>query len=266
MSAPAPWSGGLPWNDPAFSRRMLVEHLSQAHGAASRRFETIDAHTAWLHHEILATRPSRVLDLGCGPGLYTSRLAALGHQCTGIDFAPAAIEYAGREASTTGAACTYRLEDLRTAELGRGFDLIMFLFGDLDTLPPVDAAGLLMRTAAALAPGGRLVLEVHTLEAVRKMGKAGRSRADLDGGLFADGPHTVTEESWWQQRDSTAIRRIRVHRPGRRVEEHVITTQARGEGTYPLLLQAAGLLPEPPLTAFGEAIDPGFVVLTAVRP
>ena len=37
--APVPWAEGenIPWHDPAFSERMLTEHLSQAHDAASRR-------------------------------------------------------------------------------------------------------------------------------------------------------------------------------------------------------------------------------------
>jgi 2-polyprenyl-3-methyl-5-hydroxy-6-metoxy-1,4-benzoquinol methylase len=75
----------LPWHDEAFSRRMLREHLSQAHDGASRRFATIDRQVAWIHDQVLRRRPSRVLDLECGPGLYTERLAALGHACTGID-------------------------------------------------------------------------------------------------------------------------------------------------------------------------------------
>ena len=35
---PQAWVGGgnLPWNDPAFSARMLREHLDESHGAASR--------------------------------------------------------------------------------------------------------------------------------------------------------------------------------------------------------------------------------------
>jgi hypothetical protein len=43
---PEPWSEGekIPWNDPDFSQRMLLEHLSQEHEGASRRFETIDQH------------------------------------------------------------------------------------------------------------------------------------------------------------------------------------------------------------------------------
>ena len=74
---PVPYSEGekIPWNDPAFSARMLREHLSQAHDAASRRFETIDKHVAWIHRAILGGRPAKILDLGCGPGFYASRLA-----------------------------------------------------------------------------------------------------------------------------------------------------------------------------------------------
>ena len=41
---PKPWIEGekIPWNDPEFSKRMLKEHLSQNHDAASRRFEIIE--------------------------------------------------------------------------------------------------------------------------------------------------------------------------------------------------------------------------------
>ena len=41
----------------------------------------LERHVEWVHRELLGGSPSRVLDLGCGPGLYTDRLAALGHEC-----------------------------------------------------------------------------------------------------------------------------------------------------------------------------------------
>lgn len=87
-SLPAtPWteSDNIPWNEPAFSRRMLDVHLDQAHDLASRRFEVVDRHLAWIHQALLGERPTRILDLTCGPGLYTSRLARLGHRCVGVD-------------------------------------------------------------------------------------------------------------------------------------------------------------------------------------
>ena len=36
---PAAWSEGdnIPWHEPGFSERMLAEHLTDAHDAASRR-------------------------------------------------------------------------------------------------------------------------------------------------------------------------------------------------------------------------------------
>ena len=92
-SNPEPWSEGdnIPWNDPGFSQRMLKEHLSQDHDAASRKFERIGQHVHWIHHNALDGKPGKLLDLGCGPGLYANRLAKLGHECIGIDFSPASI-------------------------------------------------------------------------------------------------------------------------------------------------------------------------------
>ena len=86
----------IPWDDPDFSRRMLREHLSQEHDAASRRTPQIDQGVAWIHATVLHGQPSSILDLGCGPGFYTHRFVNLGHTCVGIDFGPASIEYARR--------------------------------------------------------------------------------------------------------------------------------------------------------------------------
>ena len=60
-TVPLPWAEGdnIPWDHPDFSERMLEEHLSQDHDAASRRFEKIERHIAWIHHELLLGRPTR---------------------------------------------------------------------------------------------------------------------------------------------------------------------------------------------------------------
>jgi SAM-dependent methyltransferase len=244
---------------------MLAEHLDQSHGAASRPFATIDAHVAWLHAEILGRRPSRVLDLGCGPGLYTARLASLGHSCVGVDIAPAAIDFARNEAARYGADCRYVLADVRTADLGSGYGLVTFLFGDLDTMAPGDAAAVLSRAAAALAPGGRLVLEAHTSEAVRRIGSIPPGRSEHETGLFADGPHRLDFDAWWYPRTATAIRRFQVLPASGPLEEYVVTTQSRAGEVYPSLLAAAGLDPPEYHAGFGPVVDPDFTVLVARR-
>ena len=196
---PAPWSEGekIPWDDPAFSERMLREHLSQEHDAASRRFGKIDAHVDWIHRELLSGRPTRILDLGCGPGLYASRLARLGHECVGIDFSPASIAYAAQTAEKEGLRCVYRLEDIRTAVYGQGFGLVMLISGEFNPFRPEEAQGILCKAFDALSNDGTLLLEVSTFDSLKEAGERGASWYSSPGGLFSDRPHLCLTESFW---------------------------------------------------------------------
>ena len=168
---PEPWAEGdnIPWNDPAFSERMLKEHLSQEHDLASRRAETIDAHVAWIHSAVLGGKPSRILDLGCGPGLYAVRLARKGHSLVGVDYAPAAVAYAREQAQ--GLDCRFTQADIREADYGTGYDLVMQIFGEINVFRPADARLILNKARAALKPGGRLLLEAAYYDLAVAVGK-----------------------------------------------------------------------------------------------
>jgi SAM-dependent methyltransferase len=242
-SPPAPWAEGdkIPWHDPNFSRRMLREHLSQAHDAASRRSIIIDEHVDWIHHAVLNNRSSRVLDLGCGPGLYSGRLAQRGHTCVGIDFSPASIEYAREVARSQQLACDYRLEDVRHAEYGTGYDLVMFIFGELNPFRPEDAQHIVRKAWAALDQGGRLLLEVSTFEAVQQQGHQRSTWYTLDQGLFSDRPHLVLFESFWDEAQRVAIERFYiVDAETAEVTPHASSMQAYTDEQYRYLLQTAG--------------------------
>ncbi len=198
---PAPWSEGdnIPWNDPDFSRRMLEQHLTQEHDAASRRSETIDAHVSWIHNDLLGAKPARILDLGCGPGLYLQRLAKLGHTCTGIDYSPASIEYARREAVREGLEITYQLADLREADFGSGYDLVMQIYGELNVFKPADANLILRKAYAALNEKGVVMFEVQDYEDVRREGLAGPGWYTSAAGLFSDQPYLALQENFWDE-------------------------------------------------------------------
>ena len=211
-SPPAPWAEGekIPWHDAAFSERMLAEHLSQAHDAASRRFEKIDEHVRWIHGELLGGRRGKVLDLGCGPGLYTHRLARLGHECVGIDFGPASIAYASQQATDKRPSCTYHLGDIRRADYGSGFALAMLIFGEFCVFRPAEAGAILAKARAALDAGGLVLLEPHTHEAVRRMGGRSASWQAREAGLFSDRPHLYLAESFWDEPTQTSTTRCYV--------------------------------------------------------
>jgi len=240
---PKPWAEGekIPWNDPDFSRRMLDEHLSQAHDAASRRFEIIDRHVGWIHNQVLKGKPAHILDLGCGPGLYANRLARLGHRCVGIDFSPASIAYAREQAEEADLACTYIQQDIRAADYGDGYELVMLVFGEFNVFRPGEARGILEKAWRALVPDGLLLLEPHTFEVVVQIGQRPASWYAAEKGLFSEQPHIFLQESFWDEGDHVAVERFYVIDAGTgEVTRHSASTQAYTDEEYRSLLAECG--------------------------
>jgi SAM-dependent methyltransferase len=199
----------IPWNDPDFSRRMLNEHLSQDHDLASRRSEWIDKQVAWIHEHLLSATPSRILDLGCGPGLYSHHLAKLGHRSRGIDFGPASIEYARRH-SPDESKCDFILGDIRNIDFGGPYDLAMILYGELNVFSPEEASSILKKVRTSLSPQGRLMIEIQTPDAVQRMGGSEPSEQESESGLFSDYPHRCLTENQWLPEEQVAIQTFTV--------------------------------------------------------
>ena len=242
---PTAWAEGenIPWNDPDFSNRMLAEHLSQEHNLASRRFEIIDRQVEWIHTEILGGTPARILDLACGPGFYTSRLAGLGHECVGIDYAPASIRHAQETAAREGLACTYQLADVREAEYGDGYGLVMMLFGQLNVFRRAEARSILERACASLARRGLVLLEPQRFSTVEKNGRAGSSwhSCEEGGGLFSSRPHLCLSESFWDAAGQSATQRFFVvDAETGQVASHAMTAEAYTDVQFHELLMDAG--------------------------
>ena len=242
---PVAWAEGenIPWSDPDFSKRMLAEHLNQEHNLASRRLEIIDRQVRWIHEEILGGTPTCILELACGPGLYTSRLARLGHECVGIDYAPEPIHYAQETAAREGLACTYRLEDVRDAEYGDGYGLVMMLFGQLNVFRRNEARSILESAFSSLIPDGLLLLEPQRHDTVEKNGRAGSSwySCGEGGGLFSDGPHLCLSESFWDSNGQSATQRFYiVDAETNGVTPHAMTTEAYTDRQLRELLTQAG--------------------------
>ncbi|MFZ0548087.1 MAG: methyltransferase domain-containing protein, partial [Candidatus Promineifilaceae bacterium] len=112
---PIPWvdGGNLPWDQEAFSQRMLQEHLDETHGAASRISAERQMQLNWLQQKLDIRPGSRLLDITCGPGFYAVDLAKQGCSVVGVDFSPASIAYARQLAEREGVTdrCTFVEQD-----------------------------------------------------------------------------------------------------------------------------------------------------------
>ena len=240
---PTPWEEGdnIPWGDPGFSQRMLQEHLCQDHDAASRPAEKIDEQVRWIHGELLSGKPTRVLDLACGPGFYTSRLARLGHTCVGIDVAPAPVAYARDGARREGLACTYVLQDVREADFGDGHGLVMMVSGQLNVFRRDDARRILGKASRALTAGGLLLLEPQTLATVKGTGRTTTSWYSARDGLFSAKPHLCLTESFWDENaGASTTRYLVVDAATGHVTRHALTNEAYTHPQFRWILAEAG--------------------------
>jgi SAM-dependent methyltransferase len=103
--------------------------------------------------------PGRALDLGTGDGRNALWLAANGWLVTGVDFSRVALERARATARARGLDVAWRNEDLLDWQPDPGtFDLVTLLFIHL---PPEERAAVYGSAAAAVAPGGRLLVVGH---------------------------------------------------------------------------------------------------------
>ncbi|NLX99236.1 MAG: methyltransferase domain-containing protein [Rhodopirellula sp.] len=236
------WDGAykIPWDHPDFSRRMLREHLSQNHDLASRRVEWIDKQVTWIHRELLQGRPSRILDLGCGPGFYSHRLAKLGHRCLGIDFGPASIEYANQN-NPDPSWCEFRLGDLRAVDFGGPCDLAMMLYGELNVFAPKESELILRKAHASLVPDGLLIAEVQTAEAVETLGRTESSEYRCESGLFSDNPHCCLTKNQWLEDQKVALQMFTVSEiDADKTQTYRSTTRAWSDNELQALLTEAG--------------------------
>lgn len=169
---PAPFTPGelLFWNDLHISKQMLKVHLSPDVDAASRKPEIIDRSVKWMIEQLGLKTGASLLDLGCGPGLYTSRFARAGFNITGVDYSRNSIDHASRYAKENDLNISYRYQNYLELDDENLYVAAFLIYGDFCPLNPEKRSMLLKNIQLALKPNGQFVLDVTTREHRKKYG------------------------------------------------------------------------------------------------
>ena len=153
------------WTDKHTSKQMLKYHLDDSVEFSSRKKEFIDRSIEWIVSHFGVNTNTSIADFGCGPGLYTNRLAKKGADVTGIDFSESSIQYAKDAAEQNGLRIDYVHQNYLEFETERQFDLITIIYCDYCALSPEQRKKLLSKFFKFLKPGGSVLLDVYTLNA-----------------------------------------------------------------------------------------------------
>jgi SAM-dependent methyltransferase len=202
LQKPALWQRSAKpfWDDEHISKGMLEAHLNPDWDAASRKHSFIDASVKWLSGVIPAH--GKILDIGCGPGLYTKRLSDMGYSVTGMDFSKRSIEYAKSQDSIT----EYIYKNYLELDYTGVFDAILLIYGDFAALTPDERRTLIPKVNKALKPGSLFVLDVFTEKQFAKS-KSNKTSWKLcnNGGFWSAEPHICLEATYLYDNNTVAV-------------------------------------------------------------
>ncbi|HCE5133855.1 class I SAM-dependent methyltransferase [Vibrio parahaemolyticus] len=179
------------WTDSHIAKQMLDFHLNPDLSMASRTAAFIDASVDWLTSEFKLDETSKVIDFGCGPGLYTQRLKGNGVGIVvGLDFSENSLNYATDQAAQSNLSIEYHLGNYLEYSDSRKFDLITLVMCDLCALSPALRSQLLGKFKSLLAPKGSIALDVYTATRFAKQSKSLSLAKNAMNGFWS------TEDYW----------------------------------------------------------------------
>ena len=176
------------WTDEHTSAQMLAYHLDEEVDLSSRSGAFTDRSVEWIVSHLGVGEGTKIADFGCGPGLYTTRLARCGADVTGIDFSKRSIDHARGTAAAEGLSIRYINESYLELELEDRFDLVTMIMCDLCALSPEQRRTLLRKFHGLLVPGGAVLLDAYSLAGFAGREEQANCEMNLMDGFWS--PHS----------------------------------------------------------------------------
>lgn len=183
------------WDDEYISKGMLAAHLNSNIESASRQLGFVEQSVYWINNLTDSNKNKKLLDLGCGPGIYAELFCKIGFDVIGIDFSKRSIDYAKENAVKNQLNIEYLYKNYLEIEYENEFDIITLIYCDFGVLSPSNRSLLLKKIYRALKKDGVLVFDMFSeIELVNF--KEGNTVKYYNEGFWRPTPHIVIQNNY----------------------------------------------------------------------
>lgn len=203
------------WTDEHTSKQMLAFHLDEGIDAASRNIAFINRSVDWIASHFNIGAGTKIADFGCGPGLYTTRLAKRQADVTGIDFSKRSLQYARKVATKEGLPIHYVHQSYLDYETENRFQLILMITCDFCALSPSQRKKTLNTFYTILAPKGSVLLDVYSLKAFDRREETAMFEANLLNGFWAPNKYYGFLNTFKYQKEKVVLDKYTLIEAGR---------------------------------------------------
>ena len=200
------------WDDEHISKFMLEAHINPDIESASRNHNFIEKSAEWITSLVPGIKGRKILDLGCGPGIYAEKFCKKGFEVTGIDFSKRSIKYAVNSAAEKNLKIEYKYMNYLEIDYENEFDMAILIYCDFGVLSPEERKILLNKVYKSLKGGGILILDVFTKAFFRDFEK----KTEI----------TYEDSGFWSEIPYSCIQRNKIYRDTlTSLEQYIIITE-----------------------------------------
>ncbi|CUB44310.1 class I SAM-dependent methyltransferase [Bacillus amyloliquefaciens] len=167
---PEPFEEGTQevWLDPDRAELVLKSHFDENIPGGSKGSSFVDETVDFITKIAPIECNNKIIDLGCGPGLYSQNLALKGYNVTGVDYNKKSIDYAISEADKMNLQIDYKIEDITNLEIESEFDVALLIYQIYGVFSPTNRRKILNNIYRGLKPGGLVLLDVLSEKSYEK--------------------------------------------------------------------------------------------------
>ena len=240
------------WTDEHISKQLLDIHLNSEIDLASRKKTTIDETARWVLDTQKEKGQLNILDLGCGPGLYSELFAEKGHTVTGVDISKNSIAYAKKSAKAKNLNITYLNESYLDINLeSNKYDLVVLIFTDFGVLTPPDRDKLLKMIFNGIKEGGIFIFDVLKDNALENK-TLPKTWEISNSGFWKSTPYIALSESFLYPKEKVILFQHNIIDTEENIETYRFWTHFFSQNDISKILDAHGFID----TNFREDILP----------